>query len=79
MKSLDLNNDGVIDFDEFKRWYFTGFQTYNITSAKLLKTRGYLTKAIGVLAEETKNALKSKDMKCKSSKFVIGYNSPTNP
>jgi len=28
LKDLDLNEDGVIDFDEFARWYFTGMKCY---------------------------------------------------
>lgn len=29
LADLDLNKDGVIDFDEFCRWYFTGMKPYN--------------------------------------------------
>ena len=28
LKDLDLNEDGVIDLDEFSRWYFTGMKCY---------------------------------------------------
>lgn len=29
MKDLDLNGDGVIDEEEFSRWYFSGMKAYN--------------------------------------------------
>ena len=29
MVDLDINGDGVIDFYEFKRWFFTGLQPYD--------------------------------------------------
>jgi hypothetical protein len=29
LRDLDLNNDGVVDIDEFCRWYFTGMKPYN--------------------------------------------------
>lgn len=29
MKELDLNGDGVIDKEEFSRWYFTGMKSYS--------------------------------------------------
>jgi len=34
---LDLNKDGIIDFDEFQRWYFTGMKSYNGKSRTMLK------------------------------------------
>jgi hypothetical protein len=29
LKDLDMNGDGVIDYDEFKRWYFSGMKSYS--------------------------------------------------
>jgi hypothetical protein len=36
-KDLDLNKDGVIDFSEFKRWYFTGLRPFNDRTRNMLK------------------------------------------
>jgi len=36
LKSLDLNGDGVIDFEEFSRWYFSGMRPYNDTKHTML-------------------------------------------
>ena len=42
LKDLDLNGDGVIDYNEFKRWYFTGMKSYSGTKRTLLKFKhGY--------------------------------------
>jgi hypothetical protein len=36
LDDLDLNKDGVIDFDEFCRWYFTGMKPYNDSTRSML-------------------------------------------
>lgn len=40
LKDLDLNGDGVIDIDEFKRWYFSGMKSYSSTKRSMLKFAG---------------------------------------
>lgn len=39
MKDLDLNGDGVIDKDEFSRWFFTGMKAYNGARRSMLQMR----------------------------------------
>ena len=39
MKDLDLNGDGVIDKEEFARWYFTGMKAYNGNTRSILQMR----------------------------------------
>jgi len=41
LTDLDLNKDGVVDLNEFCRWYFTGLKSYNNTTRNML----VLTKA----------------------------------
>lgn len=51
MQNLDINGDGVIDKDEFARWYFTGMKPYNDTTRNLLSFKNQ-TKAIFTLLEK---------------------------
>ena len=49
LTDLDLNKDGVVDLNEFCRWYFTGLKSYNDTTRNMLvltKTGLSLGKAI---------------------------------
>ena len=39
LKDLDINKDGVIDLNEFSRWFFTGMQSYGGVSRTLLKLK----------------------------------------
>ena len=40
LKDLDLNGDGVVDIDEFKRWFFSGMKSYSSTKRTMLKYTG---------------------------------------
>jgi len=79
LKDLDLNNDGVVDLDEFKRWYFTGMKPYNGARRTLLKLGGKATKLMDVLAGETRAALVGQELKTKSSSLSVSFNAPKNP
>ena len=57
MKDLDLNKDGVIDLDEFNRWYFTGMKPYNGSRRTLLRAGAKSLKILDVMADETRAAL----------------------
>lgn len=37
MKDLDLNGDGVIDINEFVRWYFSGMKSYSNTKRNMFR------------------------------------------
>ena len=76
---LDLNKDGVVDLDEFCRWYFTGMKPYNGGRRTLLQLGSKSMKLINVLEEETKNILLSQELKTKSSSMSIGFNVPQDP
>jgi len=65
LKDLDLNNDGVVDLDEFKRWYFTGMKPYNGSRRTLLKLGGKASKLLDVLSEEVRASLLGQELKLK--------------
>lgn len=73
---LDLNGDGVVDLDEFCRWYFTGMKPYNGARRTLLSLGGKSMKLVDVLSEETKNILLSQELKTKTSSMSVGFNVP---
>ena len=52
MKDLDLNGDGVIDKEEFSRWYFTGMKPYNGETRSILQMRNQTSTILDVLAKE---------------------------
>ena len=54
LKDLDLNGDGVIDIDEFSRWYFSGMKPYSGLKRSLL--------SIGKSTVSIVEALKSEEV-----------------
>lgn len=52
MKDLDLNGDGVIDKEEFSRWYFTGMKPYNGETRSILQMRNQTSTILDVLAKD---------------------------
>ena len=52
MKELDLNGDGVVDLEEFSRWYFTGMKSYGGVMKGLLQTKNSTLTIFDVLAKE---------------------------
>jgi hypothetical protein len=79
MKDLDMNNDGVIDFNEFKRWYFTGMKPYNGTRRTFLKVGSKSQKLVDSIKDEARAALLSQELKTKHNKCSFGFNAPENP
>jgi len=49
LETLDLNGDGVIQIDEFKRWYFTGMKPYGDTKKSMLQVKGSLLNIFDVI------------------------------
>lgn len=37
LADLDMNKDGVIDMDEFSRWYFAGMKPFSENKRLLMK------------------------------------------
>lgn len=79
MKDLDLNKDGVIDLQEFKRWYFTGMKSYNGVRRTFLKLGAKSSQLLESIKDEAKNALMKEELKYKKSSVSVGFNAPANP
>jgi hypothetical protein len=39
LEDLDINKDGVVDLNEFCKWWFSGFQAYDTYRRGMLKTK----------------------------------------
>ena len=75
---LDLDKSGDIDFDEFKRWYFTGMKSYNGTTRKMLSI-GNKSKAIleKIKFNEIFEMIHG-DRKVSKHKVSVNFNAPAD-
>lgn len=75
---LDLNKDGVIDFSEFSRWYFTGMKSYNGKTRNMLR--------IGKKSKEILDKIKGQeiydmihqDKKVSTHRMSVSFNAPAD-
>jgi len=74
-----MNNDGVIDFEEFQRWYFTGMRPYNGTRKSIIKMSGKINSLIDKVANEARLAIMEQELKTKTNRFSFSFNAPENP
>jgi hypothetical protein len=75
LKDLDLNGDGVIDFDEMKRWYFSGMQGYSEASRSLRQMRSQIGSMTSGLADPAiVELVKANNDKMVSQKLYVGFN-----
>jgi hypothetical protein len=72
---LDLNGNGVIDFDEFTRWYFTGMKPYNGLTKSMLKLEHGSKTLFNTLADKMKESIGG-DLKTRSHSIKVGFNAP---
>jgi len=76
LKDLDMNNDGVVDLEEFTRWYFTGMKPYNGARRTMLKLGSKTAGLMKVASEEAKAVLLGNELTTKSLGLSIGMNRP---
>jgi len=76
---LDLNKDGVIDFDEFCRWYFSGMKSYSGQKRSLLKFKN----GAGILGKALQNPELVEAINADKSTITqnlhLAFNEPTDP
>ena len=76
MKDLDMNGDGVIDLDEFSRWYFTGMKSYNGPSRSMLQTRNSTATILDILSKENIQNIIKDDKSMTKHRIKIQFNDP---
>ena len=77
LKDLDLNGDGVIDFDEMKRWYFSGMQGYSEASRSLRQMRSQIGSMTSGLADPAiVELVKANNDKMVKQRLYVGFNNP---
>jgi len=79
LKDLDLDGNGVIDLEEFKRWYFTGMKQYNGSTKAMLRLGGIGKRMSSIAAEAAEMIGKIKDSETKTSSIKFGFNAPADP
>lgn len=76
LKDLDLNKDGVVDFDEFKRWWFSGFKSYSGAKRSMIKAKKHATNALEAMIQgDMKNPL-TEELKLKQHSVEVAFNAP---
>jgi hypothetical protein len=79
LRDLDMNGDGVVDFDEFKRWWFSGMKPYSANKRALniagnaANKLGDFVKKNGPLRELLKDP---KNLETTTQKVSFSFNEP---
>jgi hypothetical protein len=76
LKDLDLNNDGVIDFSEFQRWWFSGFKSYSGTKRSMIKAHNRAKNAIKALIDGNLDSPLTGNLSLKKHSIEVSFNSP---
>lgn len=76
MKDLDLNGDGVIDEEEFSRWYFSGMKAYNGEKKSMIQMRNQTSTIFDVLAKEDIQKILQEDKSMTKHRIKIQFNDP---
>jgi hypothetical protein len=77
LKDLDLNGDGVIDFNEFSQWYFSGRQQNSKVNRALLQMKHQLgSMASGLRDPQIQEAIKKNEGKMTKQKLAVNFNHP---
>ena len=76
MKDLDINKDGVVDFDEFRRWWFSGFKSYSGARRSMIKMKKKAKNALDALVQGNLDSPLNGTLSVKHHSAEITYNSP---
>jgi len=76
LKDLDLNKDGVIDFNEFQRWYFTGMKSYNGKTRNMLKLGNKSKSILAMLKGQEIYDMIHENKKLSKHRVHVSFNAP---
>jgi len=76
LKDLDLNGDGVIDEQEFARWYFTGMKAYNGATRSMIQIGNQTSTIFDVLAKDDIQKILKEDKSMTKHRIKIQFNEP---
>lgn len=76
LKDLDLNGDGVIDIDEFSRWYFSGMKPYSGLKRSLLSIGKSTVSIVEALKSEEVSKAIHQNLKLTTHKVSFALNDP---
>ena len=71
-----MNGDGVIDIDEFSRWYFSGMKPYSGLKRSLLSIGKSSVSIIDALKSKEVSKAIHENLKLTTHKFSFSLNNP---
>lgn len=77
--SLDINRDGVIDYNEFCRWYFTGMRSYSGSEVTMFKFKNGAAMLGDTIANPELVAAINANKSTVTQSVSCSFNAPENP
>lgn len=74
-QNLDVNGDGVIDYNEFRVWYLNGQQSFSAARKTFTKFAG----SLGFLKNQGVSDALKKAKRLKKQKVQVTFNDPIDP
>ena len=75
-KDLDINHDGVVDINEFCKWYFTGMKPYNGVKRSMLQMAHKTTSIFEALKKENIQKILQNDQRITKHSIKLSLNDP---
>lgn len=76
IEDLDVNKDGVIDLNEFCKWWFSGFQSYDTYRRVMIKMKTKGKNALETFRNGNIGEVLTGQLSTKKHKVKVGFNTP---